>query len=54
MDSEVTIALAKFKAIQRAKEAVQKRERDLDRLIARMSKEDRELFTIMIQEINQA
>jgi len=49
---QVDIAVAKFKAINRAKEAIEKRERDLDRLIARMGKNECELFAERIRKIN--
>jgi hypothetical protein len=51
---QVDIAVAKFKAIKRAKEAIEKRERDLERFTSRLSKEEFNSFAKATEEINQA
>jgi hypothetical protein len=52
MGVEIDIAVAKFKAIKRAREQVEKRERDLGRLVGRLSREDFILYAKETEEIN--
>lgn len=54
MGIEVDIAVAKFKAIKRARKQVEKRERDLGRLVGRLSREDFRVFEKRTEEINDA